>query len=85
MMDGDATADLIWDLINAGADVNLKDDTGDTALMRAASTDNLDALKTLIDAGAEVKRQKQTRNHGADAGSVRGSCECSARVGDGRR
>ena len=30
------------------------DDTGDTALMRAASQNNLEALKTLIDAEAKV-------------------------------
>ena len=41
MFDADATSDLMWDLINAGAKVNLKDNGGNTALMQAATADNL--------------------------------------------
>jgi hypothetical protein len=54
MLDDDATGDLVWDLLNAGADVNLKDNSGATALMQIAVSNNLEALKALLDAGAEV-------------------------------
>jgi len=47
-------SDLVWDLVNARADVNVKNDEGNTALMEAATSNNLEALKTLLDAGAEV-------------------------------
>ena len=58
MLDDDATSDLVWDLINAGADVKLKDNNGNTALMQAAASDNLETLKVLLDAGAAIN----TRN-----------------------
>jgi ankyrin repeat protein len=44
-------------LLDAGIDVNAKDDSGDTALMYLPSNNTLSTLpyKTLLDAGADVK------------------------------
>lgn len=42
MLDDDATSDLMWDLLNAGADLKLKDKSGTTALMQLASSNNLE-------------------------------------------
>jgi ankyrin repeat protein len=62
MLDDDATSDLVWDLLNAGAEVNLKDNVGNTPLMQVATLNNLEALKTLLDAGADVNfKNKQGR------------------------
>ena len=40
-------------LIDAGADLNIKDDYGSTALHFATSKGHADCLKALIEAGAE--------------------------------
>jgi hypothetical protein len=47
-----ATARL---LLKAGADVNARADNGKTALMQAAANENLDVLKALLEAKADVK------------------------------
>jgi ankyrin repeat protein len=58
-LDGDATSDLVWDLINAGADVNAKTEAGATPLMSAAYEENGEILKTLLDAGANVNSKNE--------------------------
>lgn len=58
-LDGDATSDLIWDLINAGAEVNAKSETGDTPLMAAAYEENGEILKTLLEAGADLNNKNE--------------------------
>ena len=50
----DATPDLLWDLINAGAKINHKNSYGTTALMTLASQNNSEILEELLAAGAEV-------------------------------
>lgn len=54
-------SDIIKALIAAGADVNIKNNDGTTALIEALSTDSLfseDIAKLLIDAGADVNIKK---------------------------
>ena len=58
-LDDDATSDLVWDLINAGANVNAKSETGDTPLMAAAYEENGEILKTLLEAGADVNSKNE--------------------------
>ncbi len=58
-LDDDATSDLVWDLINAGAEVNAKTETGETPLMSAAYEQNGEILKTLLDAGADVDSKNE--------------------------
>ena len=58
-LDGDATSDLVWDLINAGAEVNAKSETGDTPLMAAAYEENGEILKTLLEAGADLNSKNE--------------------------
>ena len=53
-IDEDATAGLVWDLVSAGARVNMKDVDGDTALILAAYWNKGEVLKALLDAGARV-------------------------------
>lgn len=50
----DATPDLLWDLINAGAQLNHKNSFGTTALMVVASQNNSEILEEMLAAGAEV-------------------------------
>ena len=49
-----STADQVNEAIEAGADVNAKDGTGWTALMRATSRGRTDIVQALIDQGADV-------------------------------
>ncbi|MBD0371175.1 MAG: ankyrin repeat domain-containing protein [Pyrinomonadaceae bacterium] len=49
-----SSADIVRSLIKAGARVNLKDDDGDTALMRAASLEESAILQFLIEEKAKV-------------------------------
>ena len=44
-------------LIGVGADVNIKDNDGDTALNLAALYGHLETLKFLIDYGAEIDKE----------------------------
>lgn len=46
--------DAVKALIEAGADVNAKDDEGKTALSWAARNHNPQVLKALVEAGADV-------------------------------
>jgi len=46
--------ELVKMLIDAGADLNEKDDTGKTALFYAADTNNKDAVKALLKGGASI-------------------------------
>ena len=49
--------DIINALLECGVDVNIKEESGQTALMEAASSHSprcLDIIKTLLDAGADV-------------------------------
>jgi len=46
--------DLIKNLIEAGADVNAKNDHGETPLLRAALYDSPEVIKIFIKAGADV-------------------------------
>jgi uncharacterized protein len=48
------TSEIVWDLVNGGAKVNLHDKDGDTALISIAEENNVEALKALLDAGAKV-------------------------------
>jgi len=54
-------------LIKAGADLEIKDDNGNTALMWAVKKCNLETLKHLVKAGADVNTQN---NNGETAKSV---------------
>ena len=47
-------ANTVRDLLNAGFDVNTKNDDGDTPLMTACYKGNSEIVKILIDAGADV-------------------------------
>lgn len=58
-LDSDATSDLVWDLINAGAEVNARSETGDTPLMAAAYEENGEILKTLLEAGADIHSKNE--------------------------
>src|SRR5712671_703287 len=53
--DGDIQA--VEDLLAKGADVNAKDNAGETALMIAAGQSNPGILAALLDAGAEANAQ----------------------------
>lgn len=58
-LNDDATSDLVWDLINAGAEVNAKTESGETPLMSAAYEENGEILKTLLEAGADVSSKNE--------------------------
>ena len=47
-------AEVVLDLIQAGADVNVYDSEGETPLMYAASSNSIDVVRVLIEAGANV-------------------------------
>ena len=50
-------------MIKAGADVNKKEESGLTALMKAASNDLVDCLDILINAGADVNATMEDDNY----------------------
>ncbi len=45
---------IVQALLDAGADVNAKDNNGETALIQAASTGHTETVQALLDAGADV-------------------------------
>ena len=51
---------VIRALLDAGADVNHRNNAGETALMKAAANDDLEAVRTLILAGADVNLTNRT-------------------------
>jgi ankyrin repeat protein len=51
---GNADIDVIQHLINNGADVNIRDNFGYTALIWASFYGHIDIVRLLIDAGADV-------------------------------
>jgi ankyrin repeat protein len=51
---GNADIDVIQHLINNGADVNIRDNFGYTALIWASRFGHIDIVRLLIDAGADV-------------------------------
>lgn len=54
--DGDGTPlDIVTVLLNAGADPNLQDDYGNTALMSAVRAGNMNIMAKLINSGADEK------------------------------
>ncbi len=59
MLGEEGTSEIVWDLINAGAKIDLVDEDGDTALMEAALVHNLSVLNTLLEAGAKVDHRNQ--------------------------
>ena len=48
--------EIVERLIEAGADVNVKDRYGDTVLMTASGNGHLEVVEKLIEAGADVNR-----------------------------
>lgn len=50
---------ILETLIQAGADLNLQDQKGNTALIRAAQVGNLDAARLLFNAGADTQIRNQ--------------------------
>ncbi|HKO59647.1 MAG TPA: ankyrin repeat domain-containing protein [Pyrinomonadaceae bacterium] len=50
----DSTPDLLWDLVNAGANINYKTDYGATPLMSVAGQNNSEILEEMLTAGADV-------------------------------
>src|SRR5206468_8293382 len=48
------SAGMVALLLEAGADANVTDQTGETALMTATKVGNVDAIRTLLDRGAKV-------------------------------
>ncbi|MBR4625451.1 MAG: ankyrin repeat domain-containing protein [Alphaproteobacteria bacterium] len=54
------TKNIVKYLIDAGADVNKKDKTGATALMKAGLSGDIEIVKMLIDAGADVNARTYT-------------------------
>jgi hypothetical protein len=52
---------LINEMLAAGADVDVRTETGVTALMLAASSGHIDVLRTLIDAGADMNATDASR------------------------
>jgi hypothetical protein len=49
--------ELVRELLQAGADVNSRDNAGSTPLMLAASGGNVEAMRLLLEAGADVNAQ----------------------------
>jgi len=60
----EAVLEILDILLNAGADVNLANSVGDTALMYAVQSRNIYAVNKLLDAGASVEA---TNNFGQNA------------------
>ena len=54
--------DLIPLLLAGGADVNARDDYGDTALMAAVNSGNPEIVKMLLDAHANVNAKSTVKN-----------------------
>ncbi len=50
----DGDIEIIEELIELGADANIKDDNGKTALMDAAHEGDIDVVETLLEAGVDV-------------------------------
>jgi ankyrin repeat protein len=50
-------ADAVNALVEAGADIEAKDDNGETALMKASFWGNIEAVRALLAAGADRKAQ----------------------------
>jgi ankyrin repeat protein len=65
---------MIDRLLKAGADANAPlSAAGDTALMVASRTGKTDAIRVLVEAGANVQHERDMgRDHGADVGGVGG-------------
>ena len=55
--DSNSCIDIIKFLLKSGADLELKDDNGSTALIYAVKANNIPAVDTLIDAGADINTQ----------------------------
>lgn len=54
---GEERIDIVQLLLDNGAEVNAKDDFGETTLMRAAIADRPDTVRFLLDNGADVNAQ----------------------------
>ncbi len=52
-------ADLVARLLKAGADPNKTSDAGNSPLMEAAARGHLEAMKALLDAGAEPEAKNK--------------------------
>ncbi|HKP14269.1 MAG TPA: ankyrin repeat domain-containing protein [Blastocatellia bacterium] len=71
----DGHAEIVRDLLNAGARLDARDNDGDTALMYAAIDDRVDVVKALLAAGADVNAQNNKGDSPLMAAALRGRAE----------
>jgi hypothetical protein len=71
----DGYADIVRDLLKAGARLDAKDNDGDTALMYAAIDDRVEVVKALLIAGADVNAQNNKGDTPLMAAALRGRTE----------
>ena len=71
----DGHAELVRELLTAGAKLNAKDNDGDTALMYAAIDNRAEIVKDLLTAGADVNAKNNNGTTPLIAASLRGRTE----------
>ncbi len=71
----DGHADIVRELLAAGAKLNAKDNDGDTALMYAAIDNRAEIVKDLLMAGADVNAKNNNGTTPLIAASLRGRAE----------
>ncbi|KAI9150449.1 Ankyrin repeat domain-containing protein [Paramyrothecium foliicola] len=65
----------IRSILNAGADINLADSDGDTALMMAAAVGDFESIQTLLDYGADVLHKNRWEQNALQKGLDNGNSE----------